>query len=403
MKPQSLPCLVVLTALALPLYAQDFAINEGHSGTWFDSETAGQGFLIDVVPASQFVFTAWFTYEEEGSLKLGADESRWLTAQGNYIDNLASLTLNRTEGGLFDDPAPTQTTPAGTLEFEFLSCTEAVARYAFTDTGLSGEIQLERLTPDVFCGDLVPPPASKMITITYSGNEGVIIDDGDSGIAIDAIGTWASPWISVPQSVLSQLQNATAPFAHIGVAAVTHNHGDHYSPLLISNFLNTDPARRAITASQGRSSINPGTQVESILPNRFGSAQLDYGDFSVTVVNTRHFDMFGNDFSGVENYVYVVRIGDRQIIHLGDIDYAPDNFQAIADVLNGPVDAIVMPVFNTLASATNRDLIEQFFSPLMVIGAHFRTTNLNQESQAFQNLYPAGVIFDQPLEAVVVP
>ena len=117
----------------------------------------------------------------------------------------------------------------------------------------------------------------------------------------------------------------------------------------------------------------------------------------------KHFNQFGNDFSNVENYAYIVEIAEKRILHLGDVDYAADNFQAIAAVLDGPVDAVIMPTFNTLISAANRDLVEQFFDPGVVIGSHFRSSSLAVESQQFLDLFPDGAVFDSPLETVVLP
>ncbi|MCH7506702.1 MAG: hypothetical protein IID60_05320, partial [Proteobacteria bacterium] len=54
-------------------------INAGHSGAWYNPETSGQGQLIDVVPADQFIFLSWFTFTDGGSSN--PDQQHWYTAQ----------------------------------------------------------------------------------------------------------------------------------------------------------------------------------------------------------------------------------------------------------------------------------------------------------------------------------
>ncbi|HET7843287.1 MAG TPA: plastocyanin/azurin family copper-binding protein [Xanthomonadales bacterium] len=129
-----------------------FAINRGIAGAWFNPPTSGQGFLIDVEPTTQFMFLAWFTYEREGATtadaKLGATEHRWLSAQGNYTGDTATLQLFRTAGGRFDQGGGTTTTNVGTLTLRFTSCTAGTATYAITtDGGLTGTIPIQRVIP----------------------------------------------------------------------------------------------------------------------------------------------------------------------------------------------------------------------------------------------------------------
>ena len=99
---------------------------------------------------------AWFTYDierpaDEVTAMLGDPGHRWLTAQGPYDEDKATLTIYVTEGGVFDSPVPaTSTDPAGdgTLVIEFVDCTEALATYEITSLDISGVIPLERIVTD---------------------------------------------------------------------------------------------------------------------------------------------------------------------------------------------------------------------------------------------------------------
>lgn len=153
---------ILLTAALLSLVisdvdAQSIQINEGLSGAWFNPETSGQGILFDIVPGEDLVFMAWFTFETSTSgAKIGPPEVRWLTAQGGINGNVAELTVFNSTGGVFNDPATVSTDPVGTASVEFSSCTEATFEFDLPDDGESGEIDLIRLAPDVFCAGLLP-------------------------------------------------------------------------------------------------------------------------------------------------------------------------------------------------------------------------------------------------------
>lgn len=137
-----------------------FEANEGLSGTWFDPDTAGQGFLMDLFPAGEAlqIFVAWFTYAQSepdpGEVStFGTIQHRWFTASGEVDGNLAELTITANRGGVFNDARETSSGPVGTMAIEFRDCTSASLSFAF-DGGPSDTIDIVRLTPDVFCETL---------------------------------------------------------------------------------------------------------------------------------------------------------------------------------------------------------------------------------------------------------
>ncbi len=129
----------------LPGNSQPFAINTGHSGAWYNPDTSGQGQLIDVEPATQFMFLAWFTFTAAASSN--PDQQHWYTAQGNYSGNTAELTLYETLGGLFDDPQETSTNPVGEVTVSFTDCEQGQMVYSIDTDGRQGTIPLQRLIP----------------------------------------------------------------------------------------------------------------------------------------------------------------------------------------------------------------------------------------------------------------
>lgn len=144
-----------------------FAINAGLTGSWFNPETAGQGFLIDVVPSldPKLVFAFWFTYElepDEAGQGGGASGLRWLIGDGHYQEGDGSVVLEILQftGGFFEvgDPEPVGV-PIGSAVMTFEDCSTASLEYELDfegdpDQAVSGTTPLVRLTPDVMCEEL---------------------------------------------------------------------------------------------------------------------------------------------------------------------------------------------------------------------------------------------------------
>jgi glucose/arabinose dehydrogenase len=135
--------------------SEGFEINAGLNDAWFSPVTAGQGFFIVVLPDTKIVFLAWFTYDvgrppEGATAILGEPGHRWLTAQGPYSGDTATLDLYVSSGGVFDSALPAVGPPekVGTMTITWSDCEAGLVEYEITSLGLSGEIPIERIVPD---------------------------------------------------------------------------------------------------------------------------------------------------------------------------------------------------------------------------------------------------------------
>ncbi|NOR40471.1 MAG: hypothetical protein GQ537_04625, partial [Gammaproteobacteria bacterium] len=133
----------------------------------YNPATDGQGFLVTVYPDIKEMFVAWFTFDterppEDVTAQLGDPGNRWLTAQGPYDGDSATLTIFVTEGGVFDAAQPPATKDLagdGTLTLEFADCNDGLVNYEITSLGISGEIPIQRIALDnvTLCEALANP------------------------------------------------------------------------------------------------------------------------------------------------------------------------------------------------------------------------------------------------------
>jgi len=98
--------------------------------------------LIDVVPESQFIFVAWFTYGDDT-----ASGQRWLTAQGDFEGSTAEIDIHETTGGRFNDPMLPVTVKVDTMIIDFTDCSNAQLSYSLTADDLAGDMVISRLIP----------------------------------------------------------------------------------------------------------------------------------------------------------------------------------------------------------------------------------------------------------------
>lgn len=126
-------------------------ISGSFSGSWFNPERQGEGFILEAVNSDNPTLVAyWFTYPSSS----GNGNQAWLVGNGpirlneSVIDNV--IITEGTEFGEGFDPAAINQIPWGSLKFTFTSCTTGIVEYdsVIEDFG-AGTLQIQRLTPSL--------------------------------------------------------------------------------------------------------------------------------------------------------------------------------------------------------------------------------------------------------------
>jgi hypothetical protein len=133
----------------------EFRINEGLNDAWFNSATDGQGFFITIFPEIQLMFLSWFTFDTsrppaDVQANLGDPGHRWITAQGPYDGNQATLDINITSGGVFNSGMPKPSNnPGGTIIVEFMNCNQGTVLFNIPSINQQNAVPIERITLDL--------------------------------------------------------------------------------------------------------------------------------------------------------------------------------------------------------------------------------------------------------------
>ncbi len=123
--------------------------NPGYGGAWFDAQSPGQGFQLEVIPSANLLAVGWYTY---GTRTGAGANHEWLVGSGALAGDTATVSLFRTRGGRFgaDGAAPLE--PAGSVTIHFADCARANASYNLGGTPeRRGEIALARITSAAYC------------------------------------------------------------------------------------------------------------------------------------------------------------------------------------------------------------------------------------------------------------
>ena len=97
--------------------APDFVVTNGISGTWYDPQRSGEGFMIDVAKDG-VVAVSFYTYDTQGG-------QMWIIGAGTVDGNVFVIDFEITDGGTYGsafDPLLVNHYQWGTGTFTFTSC-----------------------------------------------------------------------------------------------------------------------------------------------------------------------------------------------------------------------------------------------------------------------------------------
>jgi hypothetical protein len=139
----------------------DIGINSGLTGTWWDSDRSGEGFLMEFgfSPGGLTLFGSFYTYDSEGN-------QVWLTVQStSMVGTTVNVNVFITDGAKWGDDfntADVNTTLWGLGSFTFPTCTagsvslsptEAMQEAGFTD--LAYDLTRDLLESGIQCPTFV--------------------------------------------------------------------------------------------------------------------------------------------------------------------------------------------------------------------------------------------------------
>jgi len=242
-----------------------------------------------------------------------------------------------------------------------------------------------------------------IIRVMYLQNDGVLISNGENQILIDAVVNVGSlgGWVSLAGSEQTKILNAEAPYDQIDLILVTHVHSDHYGISAVTTHLDANPNTKFIAPPQVLSGFATRSQIINFDVPKFSRDTVIVNNITVDILSLRHFDAFGNDFSTVINYGYLIELDGFKILHLGDVDMTSENFDNF-NLANEGIDMVIIPTFvqSVHLTTTNRDVMLNQINPTDIVGTHLLSGSITTITAQILAIYPNAIIFKAPFESI---
>lgn len=245
----------------------------------------------------------------------------------------------------------------------------------------------------------VKPPG---VEITYLGNEGVLVAVGDQQVAIDALHREfpRSPYYEhLPAPHLGKLEAAEAPFDRIRVHLTTHVHADHFHGESVARYLDKNGAEAVVPREapeeicRVRTPCGPLSRLHVMKSGWGQEKELVFGDIRVTVLELPHAK---GARTMVDNLGYLVTLGGKRILHVGDAHMAPETFARFR-LPERKIDYAFIPYWYLL-SEEGRKLVKEHIGAKRIVAFHIPPGEHASAAQRIHEHLPDALVLTRMMQ-----
>ncbi|UXP32370.1 MBL fold metallo-hydrolase [Reichenbachiella agarivorans] len=240
-------------------------------------------------------------------------------------------------------------------------------------------------------------------TVTYLGNEGMLIEYQGTKVIIDGLFSDPTGRFDSPSSdVVSQIIAGTKPYDNISVDLITHAHPDHFDPISHVNFLSKNKNAVIITTPQAADSMQIKSDLYGNVANRVitnswsnGWKSSTIGPVVVSSAYTRH---AGKAYGKVEHQIFLIKIGNKKVLHIADTQMEVSYFDDLR-LIYEDIDIAIVP-FWFLTNLFGEEIIEKHVAPKKIVGMHLPSEGNKSAVEKINQQFPKAIVFNEPGQQV---
>jgi len=240
------------------------------------------------------------------------------------------------------------------------------------------------------------------VTVTFLANEGVMLSSGTKKVLIDALFLKYERGYAVPaDSTQDALASARGAFNAVDVILATHRHGDHFHPASVVAHLTANPRATLLTSQQVIDSLRGRLPPGGALTSRLMARTMAPGTRRREVVNGVTLELLGLPHGGrrhrqVEHLGYILELGGRRVLHVGDTDTSEETFASFRlDTMR--IDVALLPSWMVL-DEEGRRVIQRWIRPRQVVAFHVGEGEGERTTRAVTAALPGAVTFVRSLD-----
>jgi L-ascorbate metabolism protein UlaG (beta-lactamase superfamily) len=222
-----------------------------------------------------------------------------------------------------------------------------------------------------------------------------MVEDDTMRVVIDAHQRRTDAFfIDPPSGAWAELEAGSGQFAAIRLALGSHNHEDHILPASVVSALSANAALSFAGPGGITALLGAAPRVTRLDVPRGERRDAVIGGMAVSAFHLRHFNAFNTDFGGVENYAWLVTVGGKRVLHLGDSDLTPENLAQFSSL--PAMDIVIVPSWGALVTSSTATAVISTTRAGRVIATHLRFGLGDIDEQAVLSQHPDAIVHRTP-------
>ena len=249
--------------------------------------------------------------------------------------------------------------------------------------------------------------------ITYIANAGVLIEFNGTKILIDGIHSEKTSCFSkVPERLLDEIIKGKGKFNKIDYLLFTHIHEDHIDLEKTNKYVSENedtviimPKNKELGKIHECDKQISAHENKILLDSQIGEIkEIVFDNIKIEYFRSIH---DGEDYKNINNYCYIICIGSKSFIHLGD---SKPNYEFFNEMLfNKKIDCALLN-FTYLTLPSSRKIVREIVCPnkLIVLHLPFKADDefgyrkiSTKVLERFKDTLPNTTIFLEPMQEIV--
>lgn len=238
---------------------------------------------------------------------------------------------------------------------------------------------------------------------TFIANSGVLVQVGQSKVLIDGLYTDGRGKFATPTDAqVDAMVNGKVPYNNLSLALVTHVHPEHMNPQKLAQMLFTQKSLKCVSTPQTIDSVKVVMDDFSVVEKRllafptsrtWKTASLE--GITIKAAYARH---PGKANAKIMDVIFLLTMGDKKVLHLGDADMNPDRFDEL-NLHYEEVDVAFVP-FWYMSSFYGAELVKKYVKADKIVAVHFPEKGSPDSIAKIKKFVPGAIIFDNPGQTV---
>lgn len=269
-------------------------------------------------------------------------------------------------------------------------------------TSLSSQMNPMKTLFSTLLFALVLSASAQDLKITYIANEGVLLEGGGQKVLIDALfDDFYEAYLSPSEAVMADMKASARPFNNVALTLTTHVHRDHFEAKTAGDFIKAHQETQFLSTEEVVTELKSKYDTKSFEDRVSGKRRIieKMSDtFNGITVHSFFINHAGTRSAAIENLGFIIEIGGKKVLHLGDSDMDIERYSAL-NLSQYKLDVVLVPYWY-MSSDDGREILDNHIKAKSLIGIHYPKAPSPAALEAISTNYPSARVFQKTLTEV---